>query len=287
MQHLVLIFVPIAAVVFSCLFFKKVKILESIIVFILGIACNFGVSEWMKSASITDTEYLGYYAVGVQYYEAWDEWVEETCTDENGYEYDCSHSEYHSAYWTMVDNGGHFYRIKETEYDNIVNFVQGTPVFKELNRNYYRKDGDMYYVNIPIDRLAIPVTRTREYENRIILNESLYRYEKISAAEKDSLGLYDYPEIKHYSPRPVSAYPVSLRTYQAAVQGIDDEDFAVLMATLNGQAGEYDVRTFVFVYPDKEREIARKQIDWLQLGNFNELLILLGTHDNEITWCET
>ena len=287
MQHLILLFVPIAAIFISYLFFKKIKIPESVIVFIIGIAFNFGMSEWMKSASITDTEYLGYYAVSVQYYEDWDEWVEETCTDENNQEYDCSHRVYHEARWAMVDNGGHHYAIKQREYNAIVRHVQGTPVFKELNRDYYRNDGDMYYVLIPLDRLAIPVTRTREYPNKIILNESLYRYEEISAAEKDSLGLYDYPEIVHYSPRPVPAYPASLRTYQAAVQGMDDDDFTLPMAILNGQSGEYGLRTFVFVYPGKEREVARKQIDYLQLGNFNELLILLGTQGSEITWCET
>ena len=291
MQHLILFFSPVTAVVISYLFFKKIKIPESVTVFIVGIAFNFGMSEWMKSVSINDTEYLGYYAVGVQYYEDWDEWVEETCTDENGREYDCSHSVYHEAWWAMVDNGKHYHRIKQREYDGIVRYVQGTPVFKELNRNYYSNDGDMYYVDVPLDRLAIPVTRTREYPNKIILNESLYHYEDISAAEKDSLGLYGYPEIVHYSPHFDPAYPypypTSLCTYQAAVQGINDDDFALPMAILNGQTGEYDLRTFVFVFPDKGREIAQKQIDCLQLGNFNELLILVGTRGKEIAWCET
>jgi hypothetical protein len=285
MQHLVLLFSPALAVVISYLFFKKIKPLESVIAFIAGIAFNFGMSEWIKSTRVIDTEYMGYYAVGVQYYEDWDEWVEETCTDDNGQEYDCSRSVYHEARWVMVDNGGHHHAIKRQEHDAIVRYVQGTPVFKELNRDYYRNDGDMYHVHIPIDRLAIPVTRTREYPNRIKLNESLYRYEEISAAEKDSIGLYDYPEIAHYIPR--HAYPTSLRAYQVAVQGIDDDDFALPMAILNGQSGEYDPRTFVFVYPDKERAIARKQIDYLQLGNFNELLVMLGTRGAEITWCET
>ena len=287
MQHLVLFFSPITAIFISYLFLKKIKIPESVIVFIVGIAFNFGISEWMKSGSIIDTEYLGYYAVSVQYYEDWDEWVEETCTDDDGQKYDCSYRVYHKARWAMVDNGGRYHAIKQREYSDIAEYVQETPVFNELNRPYYRKDGDMYSVNIPLNRLSIPVTRTREYPNKIILNESLYHYEEISAAEKHSLGLYDYPEIVHYSPRLVYVYPASLCTYQAAVQGIDDDDFTLPMAILNGQTGEYDLRTFVFVYPDKGSEIAQKQIDYLQLGNFNELLILLGTRGSEITWCET
>jgi hypothetical protein len=258
-----------------------------VIVVVLGVACNFAVSEWMKSGSITDTEYIGNFAARVEYYEPWDEWVEETCTNENGEEYDCSHSVDHEARWKMVDYSGYSYPIERHEYGDIVNYVNGKPVFKELHRDYYRIDGDMYYVDIPEARLIIPITRSQGYVNRMLLNQSLYHYEIVSDDEKDSLGLYDYPEIVHYSPHPYpNPYPKSLRAYQSSTMGIEeDHPFTIQMNMVNGKCGE-QLRAFVFFYQDKKREIAKKQIDRLQLGNFNELLIMLGTQGNEITWCE-
>lgn len=259
-----------------------------VIVVILGVAFNFAVSEWMKSAHITDIEYLGNFAAHVEYYEPWDEWEEETCTNDNGEEYDCSHSIYHEARWTMVDYDGYSYSIERREYNDIVQYVNVEPVFKELHRDYYRIDGNMYYADIPEKRLIIPITRAREYKNRILTNQSLYHYKIVSDEEKDSLGLYDYPEIVHYSPHPYpNPYPKSVRSYQPSTRGLDEGSlFTAQMDMVNAKCGHY-LRTFIFFYPDKEREIAKKQIDRLQLGNFNELIIMLGTQGDEITWCET
>jgi hypothetical protein len=288
MQHLVLILALLLPFVLSWIFFGKVRRWAAVIVVVLGVACNFAVSEWMKSRSITDTEYVGNYAARVEYYEPWDEWVEETCTNDNGEEYDCSHSEYHEAQWKMVDDDGHSCSINRGEYNDIVRYINAKPVFKELRRDYYRIDGDMYYAEIPEERLVIPITRTREYGNRILLNQSLYHYGTITDGEKDSLELFDYPPIVHYSPKPYpNPFPKSVRAYQSSTMGIDEEHpFTAQMNILNATCG-HRLRTFVFFYRDREREIAKKQIDRLQLGNFNELIIMLGLYGNEIAWCET
>ncbi|MDR1594267.1 MAG: hypothetical protein LBS43_07285, partial [Prevotellaceae bacterium] len=138
MQHLILILALVLPFILSWFFFRKIRMWVVVIVFALGVACNFAVSEWMKSGSITDTEYIGNFAARVEYYEPWDEWVEETCTNENGEEYDCSHSVYHESRWKMVDYSGYAYPIERHEYGDIVNYVNGKPVFKELHRDYYR-----------------------------------------------------------------------------------------------------------------------------------------------------
>jgi hypothetical protein len=292
-QHLILFIAPIAALLISFFYFKKIRITESVIAFILGVALNFWLSEWMKSGNIIDTEYLGYYIVRVEYYEDWNAWVQSTCTDSNDQQYDCSYAEYYEEYWAMVDNNGYSYRITKREYEYIVRLLkyQGNlmPVFKELNRDYYTNDGDMYYLNLPPELLFLPITRSQEYTNRIILNQSLYRYEKVSAEEKDSLGLFDYPEIGHFKlHREFEFYPVSANAYQHSTQGCDDKVFTWMIDQLNGWYGaSHHLRTYVFFYPEKGREVAQKQIDYLQLGNFNELIILLGTRGKEITWCET
>jgi hypothetical protein len=255
--------------------------------FVLGVAFNFGIAEIMKSRNFADTEYAGFLAMRVEYYEDWNQWIDEICTDDNGQEYDCSYSEYNEAYWTMVDNSGFSYRITQTEYNDIVRFVNRTPEFKELDRDYYTNDGDMYFVTIPLDLLVIPITRTREYENRILPNQSLYHYSIISDLEKDSIGLYDYPKIVHYSPHPYpNPFPNSVCAYQSATMGCPNEAFTIRMNVINALCGD-KLRTFIFFYPDKERAIAKKQIDRLQLGNFNELIIMLGLKDGEIEWCET
>jgi hypothetical protein len=288
MQHLVLILALLLPVLLSFIFFKKFNIVAIVIVFVLGVVCNFAVSEWMKSRSITDTEYIGNYAARVEYYEAWDEWEEETCTNDNGESYDCSHSVYHEARWKMVDYDGYSYSIKRDEYNDIVKYVNAKPVFKDLHRDYYSIDGDMYSAEIPEEKLIIPITRAREYKNRILLNRSLYHYEIITDEEKDSLELFDYPEIVHYSPKPYpNPYPKSVRAYQSSTMGMDEgHPFTTQMNFVNAKCGHH-LRTFVFFYHDKEREITKKQIDRLQLGNFNELIIMLNIQGGEITWCET
>jgi hypothetical protein len=287
MQHLILILALLLPVLLSYIFFKKFNAIVILIAFALGVAFNFGISEFMKFRNIADTEYVGYTAVRVEYYESWDEWINETCTDDNGQEYDCSYCEYHSSYWTMVDNGGYSENITEKEYNDIVRFLHGTPVFHELNRNYYTVDGDMYYVNIPLEQLVIPITRTRKYANRILTNQSLYHYNIITDKEKDLLKLFDYPKIDHYSPHPYpNPFPKSVCTYQSATMGCADDTFTLRMNIINALYGD-SLRTFVFFYPDGKRELAQKQIDRLKLGNFNELIIMLGLKNNEITWCET
>jgi hypothetical protein len=287
MQHLVLALALLSSAGLSYVFFRKFNAGMVVSTFALGVAFNFGFSEMMKSRNFTDTEYVGYVAMRVEYYEDWDEWIDETCTDDNGQEYDCSYSEYHSSYWAMVDNGGFSYRITHSEYNDIVNFVHGMPVFEELNRDYYTNDGDRYYVAIPHEKLVVPITRMREYENRILPNQSLYQYSIVSDSEKDSLGLFDYPEIVHYSPHPYpNPFPKSVCTYQPATAGWTNEAFTIRMNVINALCGER-LRTFIFFYPDRERKIAQKQIDRLQLGNFNELIVMLGLKDGKITWCET
>ncbi|MDR1405792.1 MAG: hypothetical protein LBI89_01130 [Prevotellaceae bacterium] len=289
MQHIILLIAPAAAILLSYIFFKRIRIMPVALAVILGAGFNFGISEWMKSRNATDVEYLGYYAKDVEYYEAWDEWVEKTCT-RNGEEYDCSYRQRHAPYWLINDSGGESERITQSEYNEIVDFLNTAPVFVDLSRRYYEQDGDMYFAIIPPGKLMIPVTRQQRYRNKIITNQSLYHFETISAGEKDSLGLYDYPEITHTPPKLFFPAPVpaSIRTYQSSTLGCDDDEFTRRMDSLNARSGTSShLRTFVFFFPGRGREIARKQIDYLPLGNFNELLILLGTQGSEITWCET
>ncbi|MDR1405794.1 MAG: hypothetical protein LBI89_01140, partial [Prevotellaceae bacterium] len=123
MQHLILLAAPAVAILLSCIFFKRIKMMPVALAVILGAGFNFGISEWMKSRNAADVEYLGYYATRVEYYESWDEWIKKTCKNRKGEEYDCSYCQRHSAFWLINDNGGKSERIARSEYDEIVDFL--------------------------------------------------------------------------------------------------------------------------------------------------------------------
>jgi hypothetical protein len=96
-----------------------------------------------------DYEYWGNYVKEVRYYEAWDEYIHQTCTrtvscgeDCTTTEtYDCSYVDYHSAYWIMILNDNTSIRISKSEYNRLKSKF-GNNTFQDMHRDYHHNDGD-------------------------------------------------------------------------------------------------------------------------------------------------
>lgn len=157
-MEIICFIIPFVVALFLLLFFRKetmwweyvVLIVPSVLIFLFTKLC-------MVSYNESDTEYLGGYITKVRYYEEWDEWVHKTCsrrvrtgTDSNGNAtyrteyYDCSYRDYHPEHWSYFDNEEKERRIKEEEFDSVRVKFGSRPVFVDMNRNYYRIDGDAY-----------------------------------------------------------------------------------------------------------------------------------------------
>ena len=95
--------IPILFLVAAFYFFKhKVSLLEAIIQLAIPCLFIFGFKSCATISLTSDTEYWNNTVTKVEYFEAWDEWIDETCwedcnctTDDDGFEscdscpYDC------------------------------------------------------------------------------------------------------------------------------------------------------------------------------------------------------
>lgn len=292
---------PFVVAIFLLIFFRKettwyeylLLIVPSILVFFITRAIMIGYNT-------TDTEYLGDYITKVRHYDEWDEWIHRTCTrqvpcgkDSNGNTryrtetYDCSYRKYHPERWTYFDQNGeeHWLYYKE-EYDKIRYRFKTPERFIDMNRKYYRIDGDAQeYVWNRTEQTAYTLTYSHSYKNKIQSSRSIFNFTKITEKEADTLGLYHYPKIIEYDQTPIlsSNYSVPVNQERA-------------VRYTNGYYGaKYQFRMYVLLFPyDKGVEISELQRSYWVGGNKNELVVCLGMKDsthvgwcNAFSWCDS
>lgn len=256
----------------------------------------------LKSTTLSDIEYNGYVIVEARYYEAWDTWVEKTCSytttcccDGKGnncqtttHYYDCSYCDYNSEYYVMIDSGGNTISITRDKYLALQKKWNAIPVFVELNRNIETNgscgnDGDMY--SIKWDRKILTSetsTFTRDFTNILKCNHSAFNYPVITDEQASKIGLFNYPQIEKYET-------------QTSVLGIDKlnikekREFIIYMDYLNGCLGiKHKVRVFTLFFINKEIDIAFKQEAYWDGGNRNEIVVCVGTDKiGDISWVKT
>lgn len=283
---------PFIVAVFLLLFFRKqtmwweylVLIVPSLLLFLLTRTIMVSVNE-------TDTEYLGAYITKVRHYDEWDEWVKRTCSkrvpsgrDSNGNTtyrtvyYDCSYRRYHPERWSYFDNNGEeHWLFYEEEFDAIRKRFNSPMVFVDMNRKYYRIDGDAQdYYWLGTKSTIRTVTYDRTYENKIQSSRSIFNFEYINEKEAHELGLYDYPKIEEYDQNPVLSDSISVSDKQ-----IDAVKY------INGYHGKnHQFRMYVLLFKDKDIEISEQQRSYWVGGNKNELVVCLGMKDSTtVSWC--
>lgn len=179
---------------------------EFFIPLVASLIFTFSMKAIVETVQVSSKEYWGSLISRVEYYEDWNEWIEETCSrecccDSDGKNcstesYDCSHSEYHPAVWKIITTTGEVVLISQGEYNRIKG-IFGNEKFVDLNRDYYTDDGDEYRSDWKGDSVtAIPVTTLHTYENRVkAADQSVFHYGEVTKAEKEKYSLKEYPEI--------------------------------------------------------------------------------------------
>lgn len=224
----------------------------------------------------TDYERWGAYVVSSRYYEKWDEYIHRTCSVSDGKGkttyYDCSYVETHYPYWEVTDSMGRTYIVSEETYLYIREKF-GNSVFHDMNRHYYRIDGDMYESEYHHNKHNMVYWFTvHTYENRVQAARSVYKYPKIV----DHSKLYDWPELNDNmnDPAILGSAPGSdvadklLQQYNA-IHGVDKQ-----------------VRVWILLFKNQPRSVAFDQESYWNGGNKNEVTICIGVdNDFKVDWC--
>lgn len=285
------ILIPIITILFVYIFAKQeivwwepltLMVICSVMVLISKLLIDY--------SSYTTKEYWGSFVVRIDYYEDWDEWIEATCSttcccDKDGNNcqttyYDCSYRRYHPKEWYMTDNIGQKLSISEAEYNYIKTRKFGGEFFTELNRDYYRQDGDEYSCTWKRDSASsVPITTIHTYKNKIKSSDySVFNFKKVDTSEVRHYGLIDYPN-------------VGFANSMHAVLGDNSPDaqYADLkLQYYNGLVGPTkESRIFLLVFKDKPIMSGLNQKSYWVGANMNEFVVCVGldSKTREIMWC--
>jgi hypothetical protein len=229
-----------------------------------------------------DIEYWNNTVYTAEYYESWDEWIDETCedceTDSKGNTtcttYDCSYRRYHSSYWVITDDDGNVYDISEKEFNRLVKKF-GNKRFVEMNRDYDLEDGDKYVATWDgsDEDLEICVTK-HTYENKTQAAISIYNFEDVKKEDIKKYGIYEYPNIESYYK-------------QDHLLGSDDKKIEQKLNVLNAKLGKKkQVKVFVLLFYNKTIDASYLQEQHWKGGNKNEFVVCIGVDKNmKVKWC--
>ena len=166
-------------------FFNRYFVWWELVIMII-VSVLFSYIYWVATNSISsrDIEYLTTTKIEARYYEAWDEYIEQTCprtyecgTPKNPQtctEYvDCSYVSHHSPYWVIVNNFGQTYHIDKKEYFRLKKKYLNES-FVDMHRDYHSEDGDMYRTRWDNNKNTYEsITKTNIYENKMMQNDEM------------------------------------------------------------------------------------------------------------------
>lgn len=267
----------------------------------------------MKSVSLRDVEYNGYLVTEARYYEPYETWVKETCSERYACGtyttgsgntktthtqyctryYDCSYCDDYSARYTILDTKGSETRISKKEYNELIKQWSAVPKFLDLKRSIdfhfgCGKDGDMYFIKWDKDPLTSENTTYEVgFTNVLKTNHSAFNYPDVDEDDAIAAGLYEYPEVVN-------------RRYQPSVLGLDSisyEDKSNLLKRLdylNGAFGKkYKVKVFTLFFKNKDIQTSFLQEAYWDGGNQNEIVVCIGVDDKgefewvrPFSWCD-
>lgn len=283
--------IPLIAGGLLLLFYKKnivpwEPLLPFPVVLLIILAFKFGAETSMT----TDVEYWGTYLTEARYYEDWDEWIEQTCTEQYACgtdaegrteyctrTYDCSYRDYHPEYWVGIDNTGNTYGIDGKQYNEFAKRFKNA-TFIELNRDYDTDDGDMYKTVWDGSYETYEfIASSYQYENRAQASTSTFKYQKPDTAELRTYGIYDYPQISYWKKLPGILAPKDYPVSQALQKKLD---------WLNGRLGhEKEVRVWVLLFKNQPPTAGHVQEARWDGGNKNEFTVCIGLDDNDkVEW---
>lgn len=268
---------------------KKTLWWELMLPILVSFILIFSTKALIEKVNVQSVEYWGSLVARVDYEEEWDEWIVQTCTTTNcdsegkncvTTSYDCSYRSYHPPRWFITTTIGETINISQSEYEKIKNKL-GNSTFLDMNRDFYRIDGNRYYSQYLGDSaLAVPVSTTRNYENRVKkADQSVFHFQDVTKEEVERYQLKQYPKI-------TAGYKMD------AVLGDESADAMVAnekVQYLNGLLGHAkQVRCFVLVFKNQPIEASFYQ-EWLWSGgNMNEFVVCIGIDNSrQVKWCKS
>ena len=283
------IFIPILTAIVLYIFFRHKTVWWE---FSIPLGASFLFIVLMKfiieTAMVQSKEYWGSFISRIEYFEEWDEWIDQTCTrscccDSNGENcgtetYDCSYRLYHPPCWQIITSTEEVVSISQSEYNRLTKFF-GNQKFTDMHRGYYTIDGDKYSCDWMRDSIkAIPVTTVHYYENRIkVADQSVFHFQEVDTGDVQKFKLKDYPGI-------TDSYK------QDAVLGDYSNDAKLAnqkFKYINGLLGhKKEVRLFVLVFQNQPIDAGFYQ-EWYWSGaNMNELAVGIGAdYSRRVKWC--
>jgi len=266
--------IPLLAAIILVAFFRRNIVWWELTVPIISSVIFILIAKLICINSLTyDVEYLGGYVKEVRYFQDWNEYIHRTCSRPCGKStcfYDCSYVSYHPEYWTAETTLGRF-NISREEYNRLLRQFKVDAVFKDLHRDYYTNDGDMYYgawrgEDQTLESVVIP----NGYENRPKACVNVYHFDKPDTSEIKQYGLYEYPAI-------YNLYK------QRVILGYNDSYAEKKLEILNSRFGSTkQIHVFILVFKNKPREAAIMQENYWEGGNKNEFVICIGVDSNNV-----
>jgi len=145
-----------------------------------------------------------------------------------------------------------------------------------MHRRYHTVDGDKYETWWDNRyETHIPMTTIHNYDNVIQASNSIYNHEKLDEGDRERYELYEYPDMDSYA-GPIFG------------DGLNREEGRRLLEYHNSRLGpSKQIRMWILVYKNLSIDSAKKQANYWNGGNKNELIICIGSdNDNKVTWCD-
>jgi len=243
----------------------------------------------------SDVEYWGGIVTEAAYFEEWDETVpcthteycEDCSTDSQGH-YSCSSYacgtqhmfdvDHHSETWRAYNTNQEVFRISQAHFQYLRDRF-GNQKFVDLNRDYYRIDGDKYITVWDESVETAEITTTKHhYENRVQASRSVFNFVPVTAEDVQKYSLYDYPPIR----RPYTQNPVMGDAGPSHAEG------ERIIKLINGYLGRSkQVHVYVLIFKNQPRKAARYQEARWVGSNKNEFVIAIGIDDQyTVRWAE-
>lgn len=254
-------------------FHHKMAWWEWAIPFVASLTLGILLYVFTSFVSCRKIEYLTNYVVKIEYYEDWNEHVTYTVRVKSGKSYITkvrTRIDYHPEYYRAIDNEGRSYSISKNKYLTYQSKWNNS-VFIELNRRYHTNDGDMYAsIYNGRDNDMWVLNRTQGYQNKIVATRSVFSFQKVSASDQVTYGVFDYPDDS---------------SVHLLGEGLDQFPLAVLNARLGFSS---EIRVWLLLFKNQPEQAGDLQEHHWFGGNMNELVMCINTDsENKITWAKT
>ena len=284
---MIIYFAMIIPVIFSIVLYfgwnRKVVWWEFFIPFVTSLIAIVISKYAIDGINTKDIEYWNSLVIEARYYEAWDEYISDTCTrtttDADGNTttetYDCSYVEDYPEYWMVITNSNESIEVTEYTYNYLIKLFKEHPKFVDMHRPYHSYDGDMYYIKWNGNKdQAQPVATQHIYTNKVQAANDVFNFPEVDTSDISFYGLYEYPELKN-------------NFNYTGLLGDASQQVHYELAYWNGIIGpEKECRLWILLYKNKSIQSGILQEALWKGGNKNEVVITIGIDDStKVQWC--